>query len=217
MMKFSLFVPNSKLERLSHEAVYAFIIAVFAEGLFHGLVEPKYVAASVGRMVALFCSLYVIGVLSAGFDSSPRVLRAWKDTLALTLITIVFLVVGWSGTIVSVSLADYVAKHMLVEFLSPGALCFIIPYAAGALILQAILGLRFAFVYSLAVGLATIIYDRSALFFWSVCSVVIFSRLSEFGQSPFAFDLYANWGVDFFAVGRVCCDLFDYGIRNSDL
>lgn len=121
--------------------------------LRHFLQVASELSSSVARAGIVALTLYTIQRFALGTLPVQRQNR--KDLLTLTGVLLVFVVIEWLGRIVRLSIAAYSHGSSWVDQIDPAAVYFAMPYAAGALLLQVILGLRFSLVFG--VSLATIV------------------------------------------------------------
>lgn len=140
--------------------IFSLITALAAEfvlGLTFSWLDP---VSSLGRVAVVFLTLFVIyryavsSLISFGSNNT-------KNLSALTLILIGSILMIFIGRVIALSVSVYADQSKFLEGISVETLSFSIPWATGILILQAILGLQFAFVASICIALLAGIYFQS--------------------------------------------------------
>jgi cyclic-di-AMP phosphodiesterase PgpH len=138
--------------------LFALVSALSAEVVFqHFLTDPSR-ASSLGRVVILFLTLFVIQRFALETVSSHR--RQGKDMLLLVGVLITFIFIEWIGRIMRLSIASYAGSSAWLGQLDASSLYYAMPYAAGGLLLQILVGLNYSLVF--AVALAVIVSTYSS-------------------------------------------------------
>lgn len=137
--------------------------------------------AKVGRLASLFLALYTIhrfGVMSlANYKENV------KDTLWLGLIVVSSVLLVWLGKVIVVSVVNYPGTIGVLGKIEPESLFYAIPYATGALLIQAVMGLHFGLVFSLFLSLIVGMYSPNEpilLLYVLTSTVVACLSLSQF-------------------------------------
>lgn len=143
--------PHSSRQSLSRNRIrgwyctfFALVTSAFAESFLWPFAPPASAVASAGRIAFVFLAVFSIYYCaSLGFHGFRENLR---NLLSLTFVT--------CGSICIVSLGRFLAQSVVMYQgdipslgpVQPESLYFAIPFAAGGMILQAILGLEYALV-----------------------------------------------------------------------
>jgi cyclic-di-AMP phosphodiesterase PgpH len=133
--------------------LFATSASIIAELLFSHFLQPGGSLAFIGRVTALSITLYVIYQFC--LTVLTKDIRCLRDLVCLTVLIVGFLLIFWFGRILGLSLSEYAGKFDHLHGVSPEAIYYAIPYAAGGLVLQAVLGLYYGLVFALS--LATIV------------------------------------------------------------
>ena len=142
-------------------AVYVvFLILAFsisAEIILGGFIqdEPDPYVNSVARILLTFLTFYTIHRFSR--SSLPAYKPGFKDLVTLCLVMIGGLFVVCGGRILSLSLASYFGD------LHASTVAFAIPYAAGSILIQAVMGVQFGFVFTICLAMVLGIYSPDQL------------------------------------------------------
>ena len=149
--------PISKLKTF-HGVLLALLCAVAAEFILGSLienVESRYSTA--GRISLCFLTIYTIHrfALTSLNEYSPR----FKDLICLALVLIGSFGLIWLGKILNLGLSQYLSNYNINISLGSEAFVFAIPFAAGALLMQAVLGLHFGLLYSITLAIIMGIYS----------------------------------------------------------
>lgn len=134
-----------------HGFLFAFVCAISAEAFFHGFLTNRDNLASIGRVTVLFFSLYTIHLFAlVGLRSyKPN----WKDLSSLILVIIFSIGLVWLSRILALGLTRYAETSPTLAGVSTESFYFGIPFAAGGLLLNAVLGLHFGLIYALSLTL----------------------------------------------------------------
>ncbi len=117
--------------------------------------SPEF-AESAGRIALVFLSLYVVHRFSlAAFGKYRPLIR---DMVCLSSMILGTVLLTWMGYIFAIGIATYVEKTNYLQGLAPESLHFAIPFAAGAMILQAVLGLQYGLIFALGMSVIAGVY-----------------------------------------------------------
>ncbi len=139
--------------------LFALFCALCAELFFFNFTVSSDYWSGAGRVAIIFLSLFILHRFALAAFSSYR--PEPKDVFCLTLIIFGGIFTAWAGRIVALSLADYAMKIPYLRGLSAGSFYFAIPFAAGGLMLQAVLGLQHGLLYALASTIIVVVYFPS--------------------------------------------------------
>ena len=169
-------VPEQSNQLGIYGIAFSLFIAIVAELIFktHLISEIELTAAV--RVIVVFLSLYSLHRFSAiafkGYDVSL------KNLLTFALVLLGSLMVVWFGRIISLSLSSYTLDTGFLAGVKPESLFFCIPYASGALLIQSVLGLQFAAVFSISLGLVLGVYTPDAFFLPMILATCLVASLS---------------------------------------
>jgi len=162
--------------------LFALACAVFAELVFKNVGIFEHYLASAGRVAVLFLTIYIIHRFA--LESYRRYRPGAKDLTMLGLVTVGSIFIIWIGEYLARAVAEYAGTSILFgESLNVEPLYYAIPFATGALLLQAILGLHFGLVFSLCISLIVGVYFPNQIvlvLYVFVTSLVACLSLSEF-------------------------------------
>jgi len=136
----------------------AFVCAVGTELVLQhlGRSHPGLLNESAGRIALVFLSLYIVHRFSlAAFG---RYNPAIKDMVCLTCMIFGTVILTWLGYVFAIGIATYLEKSSYLVGLAPESIHFAIPFAAGAMILQAVLGLQYGLVFALSMSIIAGVY-----------------------------------------------------------
>ncbi|MCI5066055.1 HDIG domain-containing protein [bacterium] len=153
--------PISRLKALVG-ILLALACSSFAEAVLGPLLsegDAPFTAA--GRMALTFLTVYTLHrfALTSFSRYSPKI----RDLLTLLLVLIFSLGFVWIGRILSIAAFQYLQSNGYTIALGAGAFEFAIPFAAGALLLQAVLGLHFGMFYAVALSIIMGVYTPDFL------------------------------------------------------
>ncbi len=136
--------------------LFALLCALTAEFSLRTFLPQADALSSLGRCVVLFLTLYVVHRFArTGFRSyRPR----GKDLIALALVLLGSMFMLWLGHFLALSIATSSFGSAYVGGAHRASWDFIIPFASGCLVLQAILGLQYALVCGLSLALIIGLY-----------------------------------------------------------
>ncbi len=158
--------PAPAVPRLksAYGVVLALLCAAAAEAILGPLLSDSVAPFTpFGRVAIVFLTLYSIHRFALG---SLRTYRpVFKDLLTLGFILIGGLAIVWGGRILSIGLGHYSQTSAASPVLSPEALQFAIPYAAAALLIQAVLGLHYALVLTISFAVIVGAYSPDQIIF----------------------------------------------------
>jgi cyclic-di-AMP phosphodiesterase PgpH len=136
--------------------LFAGFCACGAELLFGHIAIGEGALAFIGRIIALSITLYVVYQFSLTVLSQDN--KRLRDLVCLTGLVLGFLAILWVGRILGLSFAEYAGKFEALEGVTPEAVYYAIPYAAGGLVLQALLGLHYGLVFALSLSAIVSMY-----------------------------------------------------------
>ena len=124
------------------------LTAATAELLLESSIISGNLVGGFGIIAVLFIVLFTIHrfALTCLPKYRPRV----EDILCLHLVLIGSLLVVWFGGALAIGFATYTEKSHFIGRIAISSFQFAIPYAAGALLLQAILGIEYGFFFCLS-------------------------------------------------------------------
>ena len=142
--------------KAAHGVLLALTTALVAEGLFQGVVETRSIFTSAGRIAITFLTLYTIHRFSLASLKSykPRL----RDLICIHIMIMLSLLIILFGKLISFGLATYGEKASFIQSVSAGSFDFGIPFAVGALMLQAVLGLHYGLIFAISLALLFGIY-----------------------------------------------------------
>ncbi len=105
------------------------------------------------------CFLVVYAIHRFALESLARYKPKLKDLITLTLSLVISLAIIWMGRIFAIGVSTYFAAEHGVDVVSADSLNFGIPFAAGALLLQSVLGLHYGLIYGVCLALMVGIYN----------------------------------------------------------
>lgn len=138
----------------------AAIAALCAELLLrHFLPQRTAAAFSIGRVAILFITVYTVHRFAlVSFRSyKPR----HKDIGLLTFVFVFSILTVWLGRLLTISLTEYLHGTAYLRSMNPDSLLFVVPFAAGGLLIQAMLGLHYGIVFGINFALIVGLYHPS--------------------------------------------------------
>ncbi|MDZ4786389.1 MAG: HDIG domain-containing protein [bacterium] len=153
----SILPENEKsLQKPLYSFALSLIGAVSSELILSGFLETGAIASSFGRVSVVAIALFVVHrfALESLYTYRPRL----KDLLTLTAVLVGTVAMGSLGKLLSLSLLSYFKINSLAQYahdLPAESLYYAIPFAAGGILVQAVMGIEFALVFG--VGLALIV------------------------------------------------------------
>ena len=139
--------------------ILAAAAAFCSEGILAIQLEGQSLFGSIARTAIVFLSIYTIHRFAR--ESLRTYKPSPKDLATLTLVLVASIVIIWLGQILSIGLATYASTTSFFSSVSETTLQYAIPYAGGALLIQAILGIHFGLVFSLSLALIIGVYSQS--------------------------------------------------------
>lgn len=140
--------PSKTKARALHSLFYALTASAFAEAFLRNFALESGPMAAAGRLAITFLSLFAI------YYSTSFSLNEFRDDLR-NLISFTLITVGMScliglGHFLAHSIVLYQGNEFYLGPVQSKSFYLAIPFAAGALIVQSIMGMHFALVYSIA-------------------------------------------------------------------
>jgi len=116
--------------------------------------------AKLGRIAAVFLTVFAIHRFASVSLATYR--PAFKDAWWLSLVLAMTLLLIWAGRIITIGLVNYPGTVRLLGVIQTDALLFALPFATGALLLQAVLGLHYGLVFSAILTIIVGLYFPNA-------------------------------------------------------
>ncbi len=132
------------------------ISSLAAELIFESFLPRPTAFATPARILMVFLSLFVIHRFALA--SLRGYGRRLKDLVFIHGVLITLLGIVATGRVIALAMSSYLASSPTTGPVTPEALYFAIPFAAGALLIQAVLGLSYSLVFSLGLALVTGVY-----------------------------------------------------------
>jgi len=146
-----------------HGIAVCLFSALCAELIFESFLKASGQYDPPARVLIVFLSLLIIHRFA--LVSLRRYNRRVKDIVFIHAVLIAQLAAVGLGRLFALALTNYISHSHYAGMFTPEALYFAIPYAAGALLIQAVLGLNHGLVFSLNLALITGIYMPDANLF----------------------------------------------------
>lgn len=145
--------------RPMQEVALALLTAVGAELIFQQFEAQRDLFSAVSRMAIVFLTLYTTHkfALISLRDYRPKL----KDLFCISVVILGTVGIAWFGRVFALGLATYTASesNLFGEVISAEALHFAIPFSAGGLIIQAVLGLHHALVFAICLSVIIGLYS----------------------------------------------------------
>lgn len=153
--------------------VLALTTAIISELLLPSLQTEGTYVLSVSRIAIVFISIFIFHRFAYSAFRSYR--PSFKDSLIMTFALAGTVIVIWAGRLIGLSLASYLVKAGYLSSLSNDSLVFAIPYAAGALLIQAVLGLHHGVVFTIGLAIVVGIYfpSQNILVPYIICACLV--------------------------------------------
>lgn len=151
----------------------ALITALVAEFLLPSLKESSSLVISVTHISIVFISIFIFHKFACTSFRSYK--PSYKDSIAMTSLLAGTILIIWAGRLIGLSLASYLVKAGYLSSLSSESLAFAIPYATGAILIQAILGLHHCIVFTISLSIVVGIYspEQTILLPYILCSCLV--------------------------------------------
>ena len=154
--------------------LFALSTALLCETVLGFSFAWKDFVSSLGRFAVIFLTLFVF------YRFAVSSLRSFKGNNIKNLITLNVVLIGsvlmiWIGRVIALSVSAYASQSKLLSGITVETLSFAIPWATGILVLQAILGLQFAFIAAMCVALFVEVYfpNDSLLVPYVLCTCLV--------------------------------------------
>ena len=170
--------PTPKIQS-AHEVALSLLTAVVTELVFKEFTDATDPFSAVSRIAVVFLTIFTAHKFA--LISLHRYRPKFRDLLCLTLVILGSVAIVWFGRVFALGLSAYVAdgNHVIGEQITLESLHFAIPFSAGGLILQAVLGLHHALVFAVCFSIIVGIYSLgSPLFVPSVLVATLVGCLS---------------------------------------
>lgn len=142
--------------RMMHGIIFAVIAAITAELVLASVVPVSLPFSSFARMVIVFLTIYIVHRFA--LESLKNYRPKTKDILTLSSVMVGSILLAWLGRVLAIGLTTYAANSTYFAELSQETLLFAIPFAAGTLLLQAILGLHYGLVFTISFAIIIGLY-----------------------------------------------------------
>lgn len=154
-------MPNSSsivssLVRSPHGLIVALVTSVTAEAAFHFFVPTAEPIFGVARLAIIFLAVLVIYRLAEA--SLPTIAKSYKDTFCFAGIIVGSILFVWLGEVFAASLSTYIKTLRYMGTVDSSSFAYLFPFAAGALLLQGVLGLHYSLVFSLILSVIVGMY-----------------------------------------------------------
>lgn len=133
-----------------------FLSAVLAEFLFGNGFREHDILLSLARCIVVF--LAISCVHRYAIENLSRYKPKVKDFITLTIVTLLSFTILWVGEVLSFGVAAYFTQEHGYKNFLPESLLFAVPFAAGALLLQAILGAHYGLIYAVVFSFTVAVY-----------------------------------------------------------
>jgi putative nucleotidyltransferase with HDIG domain len=153
---------NSSLKPVNG-VIFCLLNAVLAEWIFESFLGSNAIFVSISRVVIAFFSFYSIHRFAqvALHKYKPNL----RDFLCLQLVLFASILLISVGNLLSQALGQYSSSLKVLGQISPEAFYFAIPYAAGVLVVQSVLGLHYSFVFTVSLALILSLYSPEPALF----------------------------------------------------
>ena len=153
--------------------IMALTLALFSELLFTSFIPNVYVLSGAGRICIVLLALAIVQRFAVSALGKYKANRRNLITLgSLLFLSIIFI---WIGNIFALSLAKYAESTRYLAEVKYESFLFAIPYAAGALLVQSVLGLQYGLVFSISLAIITGMYIPGTPLFMGLvlCSCMV--------------------------------------------
>lgn len=153
--------------------IMALTLALFSELLFTSFIPNVYVLSGAGRVCVVLLALTIVQRFAVSALGKYGVNRRNLITLgSLLFLSIIFI---WIGNIFALSLAKYAESSRYLAEVKYESFLFAVPYAAGALLVQSVLGLQYGLVFSISLAIITGMYIPGTPLFMGLvlCSCMV--------------------------------------------
>lgn len=149
--------PAPSKNPVLHGVLFSGALAVLSELILGLSFSWSDGLSSVGRAAVVFLALFVI------YRFAVTSLRTFKSQNPKNLLTLFIVLAGsllliWIGRVVALSVSAYSEQSKFVSGISVETISCAIPWGTGVLVLQAILGLEFAFIATICLALFAGVY-----------------------------------------------------------
>ncbi len=169
------------LFRPDYSVAFAIFTAIMAELIILNVSIAHDGIAATGRIATVFLSLVILERLALKIFPTYRPER--KDLACLAAVLFGECLMIWFAKILSLGFTAYAMTNSSLRGVQPESFLFAVPFAAGGLLMQAILGFRGALMYTIASAILSIVYVPAepllALFVFSTSAISSLS-LSRF-------------------------------------
>ena len=158
--------------------LFSLVVAFFTEAILGTSFGWVDVSTSIARCVYLLITFFIFhrfalsGLIS--FKTGTK-----KNLFALAVVLVGTVLLVWVGRIIAYGVSTYSTQSKGLAHVSPESILFAVPWATGTLILQAIVGLEYAFIASVCTALiAGVYFDQDAMLVPYVFCTTLVAALS---------------------------------------
>lgn len=165
----------------SHGLLFAALSAAAAEFILMNFLRGTPTLSSIARFSICFITIYTIYRFATA--SLTRFKRENRDVILLCAVTLCSIFVIWLFRVIFIGLATNARTSAFAASLTPESFYFAVPYAAGGLLLQALLGLHYGMVFAITLAVIVGIYTPGQPIFVPyvlACNLVACLSLSRF-------------------------------------
>ena len=175
------FTTKSVRLKQAHPIFFCLLTALSCEFLFQHFIPVINLQLTFGRIIIVFLSLYIIQEFSN--LSMPRFRPQFKDLMLVHLLLIFSVCILWFGRIFGLALISYLQQFATFKDLTIQTLHFAIPFTCGAMLVSAVKGLNYGFVFSICFAIIVGFYlpeDFLVIPFVFVTSLIAALSLENF-------------------------------------
>ena len=171
-VKTSVYKKPRKLKPI-HGVVCLLICSIVAEIFFASMSSPPHYIVRLGRLALAFLVIYTIHRYAIYSLHSYKPSIRELATISLVIVCSLFLV--WISRFIAVGMLASAENIKFIPPISEDSVHFIVPYAAGALIIQAILGLHYGLIFALIFSFLVGMYSPQEILLtpYILCSTLV--------------------------------------------
>ncbi len=179
--KNTVLTENLDKLRVIQGLIFGVTGALTAEVLLKSFVREEHLFPPLGRFITCALALYTIHRFSV---ATFRLYKpSMKDVGTISLVMMLSIALLGIGRVLSMSVSSYLGNTQHLVGISPDSFEFGIPFATGALLLQAIFSFQFGLVFSLSFATIVALYSPTNPIFFAfvlVTSLVACLSISSF-------------------------------------
>ena len=154
-------ITTRKPKKPSRHILSGFLFSILVSFFTEAILGTSFGWIDIPTSLSRFCSLVLTFFIFhrfalAGLPSFRQGTRKNLISLAIILIGTVFII--WFGRIIALGVSTYSHQKEFIAYVSSDSLFFALPWSTGVLILQAIVGLEYAFIASVSLALLAGVY-----------------------------------------------------------